>query len=45
MIEIRQIMERYDLGKTIPGTWCNQHFIPHSKTKIFHKLTSEDIDI
>ena len=46
MIEVRQIMQqRYDLGKTIPGTRCSHHFIPLSKKQIFHKLTSEDTDL
>ena len=46
MIEVRQTMQqRYDLGKTIPGTRCSHHFIPLSKNKISYKLTSEDIDV
>ena len=36
------LKERFDASEMIPGTRKSHHFIPQSKSKLMHKLTSED---
>ena len=34
--------DRFTKSKTVPGTRSSYHFVPISRNKIAHKLTSED---
>ena len=44
MVAVRESLKgRFGTAKTVPGTRTSHHFIPLTRSKIIHKLTSEDI--